>query len=48
MGEPTMRERLLDEAARFVRAAGVIPGVRCIAMIGSILTDKPDPRDHHP
>jgi len=45
MGEPTIRERFLDEAARFVRAASAIPGVRRIAMIGSIVTDKPNPKD---
>jgi predicted nucleotidyltransferase len=45
MGEPTIRERFLDEAARFVRAAGAIPGIRRIAVIGSIVTDKPDPKD---
>ena len=45
MGEPTIRERFLQEAARFVRAAGAISGVRRIAVIGSIVTDKPDPKD---
>jgi predicted nucleotidyltransferase len=45
MSKPTIRERFLDEAARFVRAAGKIPGVRRIAVIGSIVTDKPDPKD---
>ena len=45
MGEPTIRERFLDETAAFVRAAGAIPGVRRIAVIGSIVTDKPDPKD---
>jgi predicted nucleotidyltransferase len=41
----TIRERFLDEAARFVRAAGVVPGVGRIALIGSIVTDKPNPKD---
>lgn len=45
MGEPTIRERFLDAAAGFVRAAGAIPGVCRIAVIGSIVTDKPDPKD---
>lgn len=45
MGEPTLRERFLDEAAKFVRAAGAIPGVCRIAVIGSIVTDKPHPKD---
>ena len=45
MGEHTIRDRLLDGAARFVRAAAGIPGVRRIALIGSIVTDKPNPKD---
>jgi hypothetical protein len=45
MGERSIRERFLDEAARFVRAAGRIHGVRRIALIGSIVTDKPNPKD---
>src|SRR5688572_27948782 len=45
MGENSIRERFLDEAARFVRTAGGIPGVRRIALIGSIVTDKPNPKD---
>jgi len=45
MGELTIRERFLDAAAGFVRAACAVPGVRRIAVIGSIMTDKPDPKD---
>src|SRR5688572_13971519 len=45
MGERSIRERFLDEAARFIRTAGGIPGVRQIALIGSIVTDKPNPKD---
>jgi predicted nucleotidyltransferase len=45
MGHGTIREQFLGEAARFVRAAGIVPGMRRIAIIGSIVTDKPDPKD---
>jgi hypothetical protein len=45
MSERTLRERFLDEAARFVRAASTIPDVRRIALIGSILTEKVNPKD---
>ena len=45
MGERSIRERFLDDAARFVRAAAGIPGVRRIALIGSIVTEKPNPKD---
>ena len=40
MGEPSIRKRFLDEAARFVRAARAVPGVRRIALIGSIGTAR--------
>ena len=39
------RERFLDEVLRFVRSAATLPGVLRIALIGSILTDRPDPKD---
>jgi len=39
------RERFLDEVLRFVRSAANLPGVLRIALIGSILTDRPDPKD---
>ncbi len=45
MADPTIRERFLDEAARFVRAASAIPGVLRIALVGSIVTDKANPKD---
>ena len=45
MGELTIRERFLEQAARFVQAAGAIPGVLRVALIGSIVTDKPNPKD---
>lgn len=41
----TPRPRLLDEVVVFVRAAGRIPGVTRIALIGSLTTDKRDPKD---
>ena len=43
-GRP-IRERFQSEAVRFVQAARALSGVRRIALIGSILTDKPDPKD---
>jgi predicted nucleotidyltransferase len=39
------RERLLAEAARFVRNARGLPGVCRIALLGSVLTDKAEPKD---
>ena len=39
------RERCLDEVLRFVRSAANLPGVLRIALVGSILTDRPDPKD---
>ena len=39
------RERFLDEVLRFVRSAANLPGVLRIALVGSILTDRPDPKD---
>jgi hypothetical protein len=43
-GHP-VREFLLREALHFVRAASRMAGVRRIALIGSMLTDKPEPKD---
>lgn len=40
-----LRNRLLDEVALFMQAASQIPGVRRIALIGSLTSDKPDPKD---
>jgi hypothetical protein len=40
-----LRNRLLDEVALFVQATSQIPGVRRIALIGSLTSDKPDPKD---
>lgn len=39
------REKLLDEVVIFVRAARQIPGVLRIALIGSLTTDKVNPKD---
>jgi hypothetical protein len=40
-----LRDQLLDEVALFVQTASQIPGVRRIALIGSLTSDKPDPKD---
>jgi hypothetical protein len=40
-----IRERLLTEAARFIRKARSMPGVHRIALLGSILTEKIEPKD---
>ena len=42
---PLVREQLLTEAAGFIRKARIVPGVRRIALVGSILTEKVDPKD---
>jgi hypothetical protein len=39
------RQQLLDALRRFVTAARQIAGVRRIAVLGSIVTTKPDPKD---
>ena len=39
------RQPLLDGLRRFVASARQIPGVRRIAVLGSIVTAKPDPKD---
>ena len=41
----TVRERLLHEVIGFVRSAARVSGVRSVALIGSIVTDRPDPKD---
>lgn len=40
-----MRHKLLDEVLIFIQAANCIPGVTCIALIRSLITDKVDPKD---
>jgi predicted nucleotidyltransferase len=39
------RPQLLDGLRRFVQAVGPMAGVRRIAVLGSIVTDKPNPKD---
>lgn len=39
------RRELLDGLRRFVAAACLVPGVRRISLVGSIITPKPDPKD---
>ena len=43
VGDP--RRRLLAAVLAFVRAARSCPGVRRIALVGSLATDKPIPKD---
>jgi len=43
--QPTLRERLLIEAEQFVRAVARLEGIRGIALLGSILTPKQEPKD---
>lgn len=40
-----MRRKLLEEVIIFVRAARQLPGVTRIALIGSLTTEKVDPKD---
>ncbi len=40
-----MRQKLLEEVVIFVQAATQIPGITRIALIGSLTTDKIDPKD---
>lgn len=39
------RWELLEAAVRFIRAAAQVPGVRSISLLGSIVTDRSDPKD---
>ena len=39
------RQQLIDGLLRFVASVRQIPGVRRIAVLGSIVTAKPDPKD---
>jgi hypothetical protein len=43
--EPTARELLLGEVLAFVRAASRLAGVTRVALIGSLTTEEPDPKD---
>jgi predicted nucleotidyltransferase len=42
---PSERARLIAEVLPFVRAASKLPGVLRIVLIGSLVTDEPDPKD---
>jgi predicted nucleotidyltransferase len=42
---PPVRSRMLAEALAFVRASSRLSGVLRIALIGSLATDKPEPKD---
>jgi hypothetical protein len=42
---PGIRLFLLTEGLSFVRTIRALPGVRRVAMVGSLLTDKADPKD---
>ena len=44
-GQPSIRDKLLDAAFWFVQAAAGLPGVQRIALIGSIVTYRPSPKD---
>ena len=43
--ESTIRDDLLSEVRRFVEAARNCPGVRRIALVGSLTTNKATPKD---
>ncbi len=43
--QPSTRARLIAEALAFVRKASQLPGVTRIALIGSLTTDEPNPKD---
>ena len=43
--ELTIRDNLLSEVRHFVERARVCPGVRRIALIGSLATNKENPKD---
>jgi hypothetical protein len=43
--EPPIRAFLLSEVLRFVERARACPGVRRIALVGSLARDKDDPKD---
>jgi hypothetical protein len=46
MPPPTVeRARLIAEVVAFVRAAQQLPGITRIALIGSLPTNKADPKD---
>ena len=40
-----IRTFLLNETFRFIKRVAVMPGIKRIALIGSLTTNKPDPKD---
>jgi hypothetical protein len=44
-GQANVRHALLEAALRFVQSAAQLAGVRRIALVGSILIDRPSPKD---
>ena len=42
---PGHRSELLDATVRFVTAVVAVPGVRSISLLGSLVTDRLDPKD---
>lgn len=42
---PPMRPKFMEEVLIFVRAASLLAGVTRIALIGSLTTDEPEPKD---
>jgi predicted nucleotidyltransferase len=43
--QQTIRQRLLEDALQFVCTASRLPGVVRIALLGSLATEKPEPKD---
>lgn len=43
--DPSVRAFLIAEAFRFIDAICTLPGIERIALVGSLTTDKPDPKD---
>lgn len=43
--EENVRLRLIAEALAFARSASQLPGVSRVALVGSLTTGKPDPKD---
>lgn len=43
--DPGVRAFLIAEAFRFIDAICSMPGIERIALVGSLTTDKPDPKD---
>src|SRR3989304_9904915 len=44
-GQPKVRASLLEAALGFVQSATRLSGVQRLALIGSILSDRPSPKD---